>query len=100
MHIYLTKGNKISSGSSMSLHSPSGTVPGGQVVFVTHSPFLIDKNRADRIRVLDKGSGEEGVRVVRDVGRNHFEAASNCLGGIRRRDSVYRKLQLNIGGIG
>ena len=26
-----------------------------QVLYVTHSPFLIDKNRADRIRVLDKG---------------------------------------------
>ena len=55
--------------------------PGGQVVFVTHSPFLIDKNRADRIRVLDKGSGEEGVRVVRDVGRNHFEPLRTALGG-------------------
>ena len=56
-------------------------VPGGQVVFVTHSPFLIDKNRADRLRVLDKGSGEEGVRVVRDVGRNHFEPLRTALGG-------------------
>ena len=55
--------------------------PGGQVVFVTHSPFLIDMNRADRIRVLDKGSGEEGVRVVRDVGRNHFEPLRTALGG-------------------
>lgn len=55
---------------------------GGQVVFVTHSPFLIDKNRADRIRVLDKGSGEEGVRVVRDVGRNHFEPLRTALGGL------------------
>lgn len=57
------------------------TAPGGQVVFVTHSPFLIDKNRADRIRVLDKGAGEEGVRVVRDVGRNHFEPLRTALGG-------------------
>ena len=60
---------------------PTEAVPGGQVVFVTHSPFLIDKNRGDRIRVLDKGSGEEGVRVVRDVGRNHFEPLRTALGG-------------------
>ena len=60
---------------------PTETALGGQVVFVTHSPFLIDKNRADRIRVLDKGSGEEGVRVVRDVGRNHFEPLRTALGG-------------------
>lgn len=59
---------------------PTGTAPGGQVLYVTHSPFLIDKNRADRIRVLDKGSGDEGVRVVRDVGRNHFEPLRTALG--------------------
>ena len=58
------------------------TTPGGQVVFVTHSPFLIDKNAsADRIRVLDKGSGDEGARVVRDVGHNHFEPLRTALGG-------------------
>ena len=55
--------------------------PGGQVVFVTHSPFLIDKNRADRLRVLDKGSGDEGARVVRNVGHNHFEPLRTALGG-------------------
>ena len=60
---------------------PTEAAPGGQVLYVTHSPFLIDKNRADRIRVLDKGSGEEGVRVVRDVGRNHFEPLRTALGG-------------------
>ena len=59
---------------------PTDDASGGQVVFVTHSPFLIDKNRGDRIRVLDKGSGEEGVRVVRDVGRNHFEPLRTALG--------------------
>ena len=60
---------------------PVGGVPGGQVLFVTHSPFLIDKNRGDRIRVLDKGAGSEGVRVVRDVGKNHFEPLRTALGG-------------------
>ena len=59
---------------------PTETAPGGQVLYVTHSPFLIDKNRADRIRVLDKGSADEGVRVVRDVARNHFEPLRTALG--------------------
>ena len=58
--------------------TPQG--PGGQVIFVTHSPFLIDKNRADRIRVLDKGSGEEGARVVHDVGHNRFEPLRTAMG--------------------
>ncbi len=52
-----------------------------QVAFVTHSPFFIDKNRADRVRVLDKGADDEGTRVVRDVGRNHFEPLRSAFGG-------------------
>ncbi len=51
-----------------------------QVVYVTHSPFLIDKNRAERIRVLEKGEAAEGTRVVRDVGKNHYEPLRTALG--------------------
>jgi hypothetical protein len=51
-----------------------------QVIFVTHSPFLIDKNHGDRIRVLEKGVGEEGTRVVRDVSRNHYEPLRSAFG--------------------
>lgn len=52
-----------------------------QVVYVTHSPFLIDKNHAERIRVLEKGDGEEGTRVVNNAGRNHYEPLRTALGG-------------------
>lgn len=52
-----------------------------QVVYVTHSPFLIDKNHAERIRVLEKGEGEEGTRVVKNAGRNHYEPLRTALGG-------------------
>jgi predicted ATPase len=31
-----------------------------QVVYVTHSPFLINRNAGQRLRVLDKGRSEEG----------------------------------------
>ena len=51
-----------------------------QVVYVTHSPFLIDRNRGDRIRVLEKGVGEEGTRVVRDASRNHYEPLRSAFG--------------------
>lgn len=61
---------------------PVGDIPQAQVIYVTHSPFLIDKNRGDRIRVLDKGIREEGTRIVRDVGRNHFEPLRTALGGL------------------
>ncbi|MCQ9179433.1 hypothetical protein KMT30_10405 [Streptomyces sp. IBSBF 2953] len=52
-----------------------------QVVNVTHSPFLIDKNHGERIRVLEKGEGDEGTRVVRNAARNHYEPLRSAFGG-------------------
>lgn len=51
-----------------------------QVVYVTHSPFLIDKNEADRIRVLEKGEHDEGTRVVSSVAANHYEPLRSAFG--------------------
>lgn len=51
-----------------------------QVVYVTHSPFLIDKNHGERIRVLEKGEADEGTRVVRNAARNHYEPLRSALG--------------------
>lgn len=51
-----------------------------QVVYVTHSPFLINRNAGQRIRVLDKGVTDEGTRVVKDVVRNHYEPLRSSLG--------------------
>lgn len=60
--------------------SPDDASRTDQVVYVTHSPFLINKNAAHRIRVLDKGSGDEGTRVVRDVARNRYEPLRSSIG--------------------
>jgi predicted ATPase len=54
---------------------------GCQLVYVTHSPFLIDKNHGERIRVLEKGTGDEGTRVVRNAARNHYEPLRSAFGG-------------------
>ncbi|QUY45528.1 AAA family ATPase [Acaryochloris marina] len=51
-----------------------------QVIYVTHSPFLINKNHAERIRVLDKGAGDEGARVVKDASKNHYEPLRSAFG--------------------
>ncbi len=51
-----------------------------QVLYVTHSPFLIDKNHSERIRVLDKGEGDEGTRVVSNAARNHYEPLRSAFG--------------------
>lgn len=54
---------------------------GCQLVYVTHSPFLIDKNHGERIRVLEKGQGDEGTRVVHNAARNHYEPLRSAFGG-------------------
>ncbi|MEN2739530.1 hypothetical protein ABCS02_17200 [Microbacterium sp. X-17] len=59
---------------------PEDGSPRSQVVYVTHSPFLIDKNAGYRIRVLDKGSEDEGTRVVRDAANNRYEPLRSSLG--------------------
>ncbi|WP_329177292.1 AAA family ATPase [Streptomyces sp. NBC_01477] len=51
-----------------------------QVVYVTHSPFLIDKNHGERLRVLEKGDGDEGTRVVHNAARNHYEPLRSAFG--------------------
>jgi predicted ATPase len=59
---------------------PTGAPMRDQVVYVTHSPFLINRNAAHRIRVLDKGTDQEGTRVVKDVSRNHYEPLRSSIG--------------------
>ncbi|MFI8351430.1 AAA family ATPase [Streptomyces sp. NPDC085596] len=61
-------------------HPADPTRPACQVVYVTHSPFLIDKNHSERIRVLEKGEDDEGTRVVRNAARNHYEPLRSAFG--------------------
>lgn len=51
-----------------------------QVVYVTHSPFLINRNAGHRVRVVDKGSRDEGTRLVKDATQNHYEPLRTSLG--------------------
>lgn len=51
-----------------------------QVVYVTHSPFLINRNAGHRVRVVDKGARDEGTRHVKDATRNHYEPLRTSLG--------------------
>lgn len=51
-----------------------------QVIYVTHSPFLIDRNHGERIRVLEKGIDDEGTRVVNDASKNHYEPLRSSFG--------------------
>lgn len=59
---------------------PENTDRTDQVVYVTHSPFLINRNSGHRVRVVDKGTGDEGTRLVADVTQNHYEPLRTSLG--------------------
>jgi energy-coupling factor transporter ATP-binding protein EcfA2 len=51
-----------------------------QVIYVTHSPFLLDKNYPSRVCVLEKGVEDEGTRVVNDACKNHYEPLRSAFG--------------------
>ncbi|UKK86186.1 AAA family ATPase [Sphingopyxis sp. BSN-002] len=51
-----------------------------QVIYVTHSPFLLDKNHGERIRVLEKGTISDGTRVVPTATQNHYEPLRSAFG--------------------
>lgn len=59
---------------------PEGDERPIQVVYVTHSPFLLDKNHAERIRVLQKGKGADGTRIIKNASQNHYEPLRSAIG--------------------
>ncbi|MFD1715217.1 ATP-dependent endonuclease [Amnibacterium flavum] len=59
---------------------PEDGTQAAQVLYVTHSPFLIDRNHPERIRVLEKGYGEEGTRVVAKVAVDKYEPLRSAFG--------------------
>ena len=71
-----------------------------QVVYVTHSPFLIDKNHTDRIRVLQKGNEDEGTRVVRDFAKNRYEPLRSSIGTLIGESVFIGNCNLMVEGIG
>jgi hypothetical protein len=59
---------------------PEDSARSDQVIYVTHSPFLINRNAGHRARVVDKGSRDEGTRLVKDATQNHYEPLRTSLG--------------------
>jgi predicted ATPase len=56
-----------------------GLVP-VQVIYVTHSPFLIDKNHSERVRAVEKAEGSKGTRVINGAAQNHYEPLRSAFG--------------------
>ncbi len=51
-----------------------------QLVYTTHSPFLINKNFPHRVRLVRKGDGAEGTQVVDRSAYRRFEPIRSALG--------------------
>jgi hypothetical protein len=51
-----------------------------QLVYTTHSPFLINKNFPHRVRLVRKGDGSEGTQVVDRSAYRRFEPIRTALG--------------------
>lgn len=73
--------------------------PAIQVVYVTHSPFLIDKNHAERIRVLEKGRGRDGTLVVDNAAQNHYEPLRSAFGSYVGETAFIGSVNLLVEGI-
>lgn len=81
------------------LAEPTDGRPAVQVIYVTHSPFLLDKNYAERIRVLEKGRGYDGSRVVRNVSRNHYEPLRSAFGAFVGETAFVGSVNLLVEGV-
>jgi hypothetical protein len=51
-----------------------------QLIYTTHSPFLINKNFPHRVRLVRKGDGAEGTQVVDRSAYRRFEPIRTALG--------------------
>lgn len=51
-----------------------------QIVYTTHSPFLINRNYPDRISLVRKGDGGEGTQLVELVSTRQYEPVRSGLG--------------------
>jgi predicted ATPase len=78
---------------------PEDERPPVQVVYVTHSPFLIDRNHGERIRVLEKGTDDEGTRVVNDASKNHYEPLRSSFGAFVAETTFIGNCNLMVEGL-
>lgn len=56
------------------------TTKRAQVIYTTHSPFLINRNYPDRISLVRKGDGGEGTQHVELVSTRQYEPVRSGLG--------------------
>jgi len=75
-----------------------GAVP-VQVIYVTHSPFLIDKNHAERVRALEKPEGTKGTRVIKGAAQNRYEPLRSAFGAFVGETTFISQCNLMVEGL-
>jgi len=63
-----------------SLVSPDSSLGTCQLIYTTHSPFLINRNFPRRIRLLRKGDAEEGSQFIDQAMVRRYEPVRSALG--------------------
>jgi energy-coupling factor transporter ATP-binding protein EcfA2 len=63
-----------------SLVSPDSSRRKTQLIYTTHSPFLINRNFPRRLRLVRKGDGEEGTVLVDAARVRRYEPVRSALG--------------------
>lgn len=63
-----------------SLVSPDSSRRKTQLIYTTHSPFLINRNFPRRLRLVRKGDGEEGTVLVDEERVRRYEPVRSALG--------------------
>ena len=71
-----------------------------QVIYVTHSPFLIDKNHAERVRAVEKAEGSKGTRVIDGAAQNHYEPLRSAFGSFVGETTFISQCNLMVEGLG
>lgn len=51
-----------------------------QLIYTTHSPFMVNRNYPKRISLLRKGDGSEGTQLVEGIATRRFEPVRSGLG--------------------
>ncbi len=67
---------------------------GIQVIYVTHSPFFINKNYPQRIRYLEKGREEEGTIIVTQTAKNSSEILQSSFGQFTGEITIFTRCNL------
>jgi predicted ATPase len=70
-----------------------------QLIYTTHSPYLINRNFPRRVRVVKKEDAEEGSQYIEQARARRYEPVRSALGIDYGANAVYRVAECASGGV-